>query len=55
MTSQKFAYNKGVNGHFEIAMRVANDAEIRAIIVTTYGKQVDFVSFYTLEPIVKAL
>ncbi len=55
MTSQKYAYCKGVNGHFEIAMRVANDAEIRALIVTTYGKQVDFVSFYTLEPIVKAL
>ncbi len=28
MTSQKFAYCKGVNGHFEIALGVANYAEV---------------------------
>ena len=28
MTSQKFAYCKGVNGHFEIALGVANFAEV---------------------------
>ena len=30
------------------------NAEVRALIAT-YGKQVDFVNFDTLEPIVKAL
>ncbi len=30
------------------------NAEVRALIAT-YGKQVDFVSFDTLEPLVKAL
>ena len=28
MTSQKYAYCKGVNGHFEIALGVANFAEV---------------------------
>lgn len=28
MTSQKYAYCKGVNGHFEIALGVANYAEV---------------------------
>ena len=37
-----------------VRQNVMRNAEVRALIAT-YGKQVDFVNFDTLEPIVKTL
>ena len=50
MTSQKFAYCKGVNGHFEIALGVANYAEVDKVYAKVTAAGAKGIMAPTTEP-----